>query len=233
MTQHSNIPIPPHVLVVDDDRRLRDLLKRFLSENGYRVTTAENAIDARNKLLGLSFDAIVLDVMMPGDEDGFGLTKSLRSQSDIPILLLTARGESVDRISGLEAGADDYLPKPFEPRELLLRIEAVLRRTRIPLEDLMSVNLGECEFNPKRGELLHGSDLIHLTTAETSILRLLTQSPGQVISRKDLTAVSAGGAGDRAVDVHVTRLRRKIEPNPRNPKYIKTVWGEGYVLWPD
>ena len=118
MTQHSNIPIPPHVLVVDDDRRLRDLLKRFLSENGYRVTTAENAIDARNKLLGLSFDAIVLDVMMPGDEDGFGLTKSLRSQSDIPILLLTARGESVDRISGLAAGADDYLPTTFEPLEL-------------------------------------------------------------------------------------------------------------------
>ncbi len=232
MIENPNSIISPHVLVVDDDTRLRQLLKRYLLENGYRVTTAENAQDAREKLSGFLFDTIVLDVMMPG-EDGFELTTSLRKGSDIPIILLTARGDSEDRIKGLESGADDYLPKPFEPRELILRIDAVLRRTRTSIDEISIIKLGEHEFDPGRGELNKGNLQIHLTTAETEILRLLSRSPGIVISRTDLAAVSPGSASDRAVDVHVTRIRRKIEPDPKNPKYIKTVWGGGYALWPD
>lgn len=232
MIENPNSIISPHVLVVDDDTRLRQLLKRYLLENGYRVTTAENAQDAREKLSGFLFDTIVLDVMMPG-EDGFELTTSLRKGSDIPIILLTARGDSEDRIKGLESGADDYLPKPFEPRELILRIDAVLRRTRTSIDEISIIKLGEHEFDPGRGELNKENLQIHLTTAETEILRLLSRSPGIVISRTDLAAVSPGSASDRAVDVHVTRIRRKIEPDPKNPKYIKTVWGGGYALWPD
>ena len=223
----------PHVLVVDDDRRLRDLLRRYLSDNGYRVTTAEDAGDARRKLEGLAFDMLVLDVMMPGDEDGVALTRSLRTSLAVPILLLTARGEPEDRIVGLEAGADDYLAKPFEPRELLLRIESVLRRTRPAVEAAAPVHMGEVEFRADRGELLRDGQPVRLTSAETEMLRLFARNAGVVLSRATLAAGSTAGNGERAVDVHVTRLRRKIEPDPRNPRYLKTVWGEGYALWPD
>ena len=233
MISATDTAMPPHVLVVDDDTRLRNLLRRYLSENGYRITTAEDARDARRKLEGLAFDALVVDVMMPGKENGIALTRSLRRTSNVPILLLTARGESENRIAGLEAGADDYLPKPFEPRELLLRMEAVLRRTRTPGEITAPVRLGQHEFHIGRGELLCGSKTVRLTTAETEILRLFARNAGAVLSRADLASASIGSAGDRAVDVHITRLRRKIEPDPRNPRYLKTIWGEGYTLWPD
>lgn len=222
----------PHILVVDDDTRLRQLLKRYLLENGYLVTTAISAEDARRKLDGLAFDALVLDVMMPGDEDGFALTRALRQHSDVPILLLTAKGEAEERIQGLEAGADDYLPKPFEPRELILRIEAVLRRSHTPTLET-PLYLGEQEFDLSRGELRRGIEIIRLTTAEIEILRLFARNAGSVLSRAELAVVSTGSAGDRAVDVHIARLRRKIEPDPRNPRYLKTVWGEGYTFWPD
>jgi two-component system phosphate regulon response regulator OmpR len=223
----------PHVLVVDDDTRLRNLLKRYLTEHGYRVTTAADADDALRRLGGLAFDLVVLDVMMPGHDDGMKLTRQLRKTSRVPVLLLTARGEPEDRIEGLEAGADDYLSKPFEPRELLLRVEAVLRRAGPPLDSAATVRLGDFEFHPERGELLRGGDVVRLTTAEIDLLRLFCRNPRSVLSRADLAGAGGGGGGDRAVDVHVTRLRRKIEPDPRNPRYLKTVWGKGYTLWPD
>lgn len=221
-----------HILVVDDDRRLRDLLRRYLSEHGYRVTTAVDAAAARNLVAGMLFDLVVLDVMMPGG-DGVSLTRALRTTSNVPILLLTARAEPEDRIEGLEAGADDYLPKPFQPRELLLRMEAVLRRTQTGSEAAPSVRLGGHEFDAHRGELSRDGATVRLTTAETAVLRLLAKRAGTVVSRAALAAATGGGVSDRTVDVHVTRLRRKIEPEPRNPRYLKTVWGTGYTLWPD
>ena len=221
-----------HVLVVDDDTRLRALLQKFLAENGYRVTTAVDADDARRRLAGLRFDLIVLDVMMPGETDGIELTRSLRETSDAPVLLLTARGEAEDRIAGLEAGADDYLPKPFEPRELLLRVEAVLRRAR-RTDAAGEVTLGAHVFHVARGELTKGGAAVRLTSAETELMRAFARRARAVVSRAELAGLLGAGTGDRAVDVHITRLRRKIEPDPRNPRYLKTVWGEGYELWPD
>ena len=224
----------PHVLVVDDDTRLRELLRRYLSENGYRVTTAVDSRDARRRLAGLRFDLIVLDVMLPG-EDGVGLTRSLRRTSDVPILLLTARGEVEDRVTGLEAGADDYLPKPFEPRELLLRIEAVLRRAA-PTGETGALTLGAHVFDPQRGVLTRDGAAVRLTSTEADLLRVFARHPRTVLSRADIVRLSAGAGdsvGDRAIDVHIARLRRKIEPDPKNPRSLQTVWGKGYVLWPD
>lgn len=223
----------PHILVVDDDRRLRGLLRKYLSETGYRVTTAADAADARARMSSLAFDLIVLDVMMPG-ESGLDLTRSVRKASDVPILLLTAMGEPDDRIRGFETGADDYLPKPFEPRELLLRIQSILRRVPPPRpEEPAEIRLGECRFD-LAGERLHrGAKAVHLTSAEASLLKALARRAGSAVSREELSRRCRIAGNVRAVDVQVTRLRRKIEPDPKVPRYLQTVRGRGYVLRPD
>ena len=219
----------PHILVVDDDDRLRDLLKQYLSGNGYRVTGAGDAAEARARLRSMAFDLIVLDVMMPG-EDGLALTASLKQVSETPILLLTARNEPEDRIDGLERGADDYLAKPFEPRELVLRISNLLRRAPRTAPVL---RLGEHSFDVERTELTRNDLAVHLTPAERRLLRAFARRPGVTLSRAALAAESRMEGSARTVDVQVTRLRRKIEPNPRFPRYLQTVRGEGYVLQPD
>ncbi|MCE2509741.1 MAG: response regulator [Alphaproteobacteria bacterium] len=220
-----------HILVVDDDTRLRGLLRRYLSENGFRVTTAHDAAEAREKLRSLTFDLIVLDVMMPG-ESGIELTDSLRKEDNLPILLLTAMGEADDRIKGLEAGADDYLPKPFEPRELVLRIQTILRRA--PQEEAAAeIHLGDCSFDLAREELRRGGELVRLTGVEASLLATLAKHAGTALSREKLVEESRIRGSARTVDVQVTRLRRKIEPDPKFPRYLQTVHGQGYVLRPD
>ncbi|MGP1397383.1 MAG: response regulator [Inquilinaceae bacterium] len=225
---------PAHILVIDDDRRLRELLRKYLADNGFMVTTASDAADARAKLGALSFDLMVMDVMMPG-ESGLDLTVALRRQMKTPILLLTAMGDPGDRIAGLETGADDYLPKPFEPRELLLRINAILRRAApLPVEaPAEAVMLGDVRFDPTREELSRDGRPIRLTTAEASLLRVLASHPGQVLSRGELSRQSRASGNERAIDVQVTRLRRKIEPDPKEPRFLHTIRGEGYVLRPD
>jgi two-component system phosphate regulon response regulator OmpR len=227
-----------HILVVDDDARLRALLQRYLAERGFLVTTAENATDARRKLEFLSPDLMVLDVMMPG-ESGLEMVRSLREQqgATFPVLLLTARGAPEDRIAGFEAGADDYLGKPFEPLELVLRIRAMLRRTApvSPTADQPAgpVRLGAAEFEPGRGELRRNGVVIHLTGGEAALLSLLAGSPNTVFSREEIAAaLGTDESGERAIDVQVTRLRRKIEADPREPRYLHTVRGRGYVLKP-
>jgi len=221
----------PHILVVDDDTRLRELLRKFLSENGFRVTTSADAADARRMLRSLEFDLVVLDVMMPG-ESGFELTSGLREFSEVPILLLTAMGEPEDRIDGLERGADDYLSKPFEPRELLARVRSILRRAA-PRREGGEILLGEHHYDPGRQQL-HGPDgPVRLTGAEARLLQVLAANPGHPISREVLQEQSKLGGTVRAVDVQVTRLRRKIEPDPKVPRYLQTIRGQGYVLWPD
>lgn len=219
----------PHLLVVDDDRRIRDLLSRFLAGEGFRVTTADNAADARAKLGGLSFDLIILDVMMPG-ETGFEFARSLRGTSDVPILMLTARDAAESRIEGLSIGADDYLSKPFEPRELSLRIANILKRTQPqaapPVE---SVRFGPFVYHLARGELRHGDEVIRLTDREREMLRILAATPGETVSRMAL-AGNGEQVSERAVDVQVNRLRRKIEKNPANPLFVQTVRGIGYRL---
>ncbi len=223
----------PHILVVDDDRRLRELLQRFLSENDFRVTTAPDAAGARQHMRAFAFDLVVLDVMMPG-ETGFELTKSLRSENDLPILLLTARTESEDRIAGLELGADDYLAKPFEPRELIARIRSILRRVpAVAAEPHVAVRFGEYSYNPSRLELNGPLGIVRLTSAEARLLRTLASSAGTPISREALKTRSQLGGNLRAVDVQITRLRRKFEPDPKAPRYLQTVRGQGYVLWSD
>lgn len=232
----------PHILIVDDDSRIRGLLKKYLSRNDYVVSEARDAAHARKLLDGLIFDLIVIDVMMPG-EDGFALTKALRQTMDTPVMLLTAKGDAEDRITGLESGADDYLAKPFEPRELLLRISAILRRSSEPVAEAdapelpRTLSLGHCRYDVNRGELWHGQDPVRLTTAESALMRLLARQAGEPVSRSDLLAEVGGGeensAQERAIDVQVTRLRRKIEENPRVPRYLQTVRGAGYMLAPD
>ncbi len=219
----------PHILVVDDDTRLRELLRRYLSENGFVVTAAKDAAEARQLLAGLQFDLIVLDVMMPG-EDGFSLTESLRRTDTVPILLLTARGDVGDRIEGLEKGADDYLSKPFEPRELLLRISTILRRAGSGNSGRRALSFGACEFDPRSGELLRNDARVHLTEVETALLRSLAERAGAPVSREELIQEGGIDGNERTVDVQVTRLRRKIEPDPRAPRYLQTVRGAGYRL---
>ena len=229
---------PPHILVVDDDNRLRELLRKFLSENGFMVVTAPDAADARAKLVSVVFDLIVLDVMMPG-ESGLDFAADLRRSNDVPILMLTAMGEAEDRIAGLERGVDDYLTKPFEPRELLLRIRAVLRRqpeAAVPEaadKPVEPIRLGAVAFDPARGELRRGNRQIRLTSVEAALLAALAEHPGAVLDRDELIARTGATGGGRAVDVQVTRLRRKIEPDPRLPRYLRTVRGRGYMLHPD
>jgi two-component system phosphate regulon response regulator OmpR len=222
-----------HVLVVDDDARLRALLSRYLGEQGFRVTVAEDAEAARDKLRFLQPDALVLDVTMPG-ESGLQLTEALRAgRSTVPVLLLTARGAPEDRIQGFEAGADDYLGKPFEPRELVLRLRAMLRRTAPPAEPSGPVRLGALEFDPAR-MLLNGPDgAVHLTGGEAQLLAALARRPGETLSREEIAdALGMDDAGERAIDVQVTRLRRKIEHDPREPRFLQTVRGRGYALYP-
>src|SRR6266571_3218225 len=219
----------PHLLVVDDDRRIRDLLSRFLLAEGYRVTTAETAADARAKLEGLRFDLLILDVMMPG-ETGFNLAHDLRTSSNVPIIMLTARVEAQSRIEGLAIGADDYLGKPFEPRELSLRIAGILRRARpAPTPSAETVRFGDFNFHMARGELKRGEEVIRLTDRERDMLRLLAATPGETVPRQAL-AGNGGATGERAVDVQVNRLRRKIEVDPANPLLVQTVRGIGYRL---
>jgi two-component system phosphate regulon response regulator OmpR len=219
----------PHLLVVDDDRRIRDLLSRFLSGEGYRVTTAETAADARAKLKSLSFDLLILDVMMPG-ESGFDLAQAIRGSSSVPILMLTARDAAESRIKGLEMGADDYLSKPFEPRELSLRIANILKRAQPAVSpQVESVRFGPFVYHIARGELRRGEDIIRLTDRERDMLRILGATPGETVSRMAL-AGNGGSISERAVDVQVNRLRRKIERNPANPLFVQTVRGIGYRL---
>lgn len=221
----------PHILVVDDDDRIRTLLKRYLTENGLRVSSAKDANEARDLMGGVEFDLLILDVMMPG-MSGFDLTEKIRAASNVPILLLTARGLPEDRIEGLERGADDYLSKPFEPRELLLRIGALLRRTRPVARDRQSLNFGETTFEPGRGELRRKGDLIKLTAGELALLRVLAAKPGEAISRLAL-AEQTSTPMERSIDVQITRIRKKIEDDPRTPIFLQTVRGVGYMLIPD
>ena len=225
-----------HLLIVDDDERIRALLGRFLRKNGFLVTLARDAAQARRLLAGLDFDMIVLDVMMPG-EDGFALTRSLRETLTTPILLLTARGETEDRITGLEVGADDYLAKPFEPRELLLRISAILRRIPAPeVRQPKFLTLGALRYDIDKGELWQGENHLRLTGTEQALLRRLAASKGEPVSRADLIDDLGRGTGDeaenseRAIDVQITRLRRQLEPDPREPRFLQTVRGTGYML---
>lgn len=227
-----------HLLIVDDDERIRQLLQKFLIRNGFCVTAARDAAHARRLLAGLEFDMIVMDVMMPG-EDGVTLTRSLRQSLATPILLLTAKGETEDRISGLEAGADDYLAKPFEPKELLLRINAVLRR--VPqVEDVVTLpkylHLGNFRYDIERGELWEGDQIVRLTQTEAQLMRIFSASLGETVSRGDLVEKlgrDGGQAQERAVDVQITRLRRKFETDPRQPRFLQTVRGAGYMLSPE
>jgi two-component system phosphate regulon response regulator OmpR len=223
-----------HILVVDDDARLRALLSRYLAGEGFRVTTAETATDARAKLRAINPDMLVLDVMMPG-ESGLSLTEALRREQghDMPVLLLTARGAPEDRIAGFEAGADDYLGKPFEPRELVLRIRALLRRAPAPDVVTGPLQLGALAFDGERGELRGPDGVVRLTGGEAALLGALARKPNEVLTRDDIAAaLGMDEAGERAIDVQVTRLRRKIETDPREPRFLHTVRGRGYVLKP-
>ena len=223
----------PHILVVDDDKRLRELLRKYLSEQGFRVTIAADAADARHKLQSLAFDLLVLDIMMPG-ESGLDLTQALRKDSDVPILMLTAMGEPDDRISGLERGADDYLSKPFEPRELVLRIRTILKRAALEIPSMRrEVRFGGFVFDLDRRTLKRGGTDIRLTAAEAALLHMLASSPGVVQPREVLGQQSDPRGGSRMVDVRMTRLRRKIEADPRFPRHLLTVRGRGYQLQPD
>jgi two-component system phosphate regulon response regulator OmpR len=230
-------PYPPHILVVDDDARLRGLLARFLSGQGFMVSVAADAAEARRHLQALQFDLLVVDVMMPG-EGGLALTRSIRAghagpHRGVPILMLTAMGETRDRIAGLEVGVDDYMGKPFEPRELLLRINSILRRAP-PTESTapMELRLGECRYDMARQMLFRNGAPVHLTAAEAELLRQLARNAGTPVDRSALT-VGSDDPTSRTIDVQMTRLRRKIEPDPRQPRYLQTVRGTGYLLRTD
>lgn len=231
-----------HLLIVDDDERIRELLKRYLMKQGFMVTAARDAAQARRLLSGLSFDLIVLDVMMPG-EDGVALTQWLRGEMGTPVILLTARSETRDRIAGFEAGADDYLSKPFEPRELVLRINAILRRAPRAEPASMApqvLMLGRMRYEIESGELRDGTEPVRLTQTEAALMRVLAARQGEVVSRealvehlgRDRGQITSEPSQERAIDVQITRLRRKIEPDPRRPRFLQTVRGEGYLLTP-
>jgi two-component system phosphate regulon response regulator OmpR len=219
----------PHILLVDDDRRIRDLLSRFLAAEGYRVTTAGSASDARARLAGLHFDLLILDVMMPG-ETGFDLARFIRQSSSVPIVMLTARHEAEARIEGLQIGADDYVAKPFEPRELALRINNILKRAAPPVQAaaVEKIAFGPYVYHLDRGELRQGEEVIHLTDREREMLRILSETPGGTVPRSALTG--NGSVNERAVDVQINRLRRKIETDPANPLFLQAVRGIGYRM---
>jgi two-component system phosphate regulon response regulator OmpR len=230
---NETLPAEAHILIVDDDTRLRSLLERFLAERGFRVTGCADAAAARERLRVITPDLIVLDIMMPG-ESGLELTTALREEGlDIPVLLLTARGAPEDRIAGFEAGADDYLPKPFAPDELVLRIRAILRRMARPVAAEGPVQLGTAWFDPERGELRGPAGPIRLTSGERALLGFLAARPNVVLSREEIAAaLGMADTSERAIDVQITRLRRKIEADPREPRFIHTIRGRGYVLKP-
>ena len=217
-----------HILAVDDDDRIRDLVKQYLEENNFLVTTAKNAQDAREKLEIIKFDILVLDIMMPG-ESGLSLTKEIKKNNPVPIILLTAKGETQDRIEGLEFGADDYLGKPFEPKELLLRIKNILNKTRVQrLPEKISI--GNSLINLKRLNIKTKDEIKKINPQEKKILEKMLESPGKVFSRNDIGKI-INISKERTIDVVITRLRQKIESNPKNPKYLQTIRGSGYVLW--
>ena len=227
-----------HLLIVDDDERIRGLLQKFLIRNGFLVSVARDAAHAERILSGLDFDLVILDVMMPG-EDGVSFCRRLRAARKLPILLLTAKGETEDRIAGLEAGADDYLAKPFEPKELLLRINAILRRVppAVPSDVVPKIlTMGELRYDVEKGSLWRGEEPVRLTSTEAQLMRIFAARPGEAVSRVKLVedlGRDGGQAQERAVDVQITRLRRKLEADPKQPRYLQTVRGAGYMLAPD
>ncbi len=221
----------PHILVVDDDQKIRGLLGRFLSSNGFRVTEASDAASARSYMRGLAFDLVLLDVMMPG-ESGLSLARDLKLTRPVPICMLTALAEAEDRISGLEAGVDDYVSKPFDPRELLLRLRNILRRGQTQSAQRDEIRMGGCVFNITRGELKRDDEAIKLTERERDLLRLFSQRIGVAVPRHELSSDDSTGS-ERAIDVQINRLRRKIEADPSNPVYLQTVRGKGYILYTD
>ena len=217
-----------HILIVDDDNRIRDLLKDYLSENNYVVSTAENANQAKERLEYLKFDIIILDVMMPG-QNGYELTKEIKKQINVPIILLTAKGEVENRIKGLELGADDYIGKPFEPKELLLRIKNIINKnTKIDLKSKYSIGAAEIDLNKMTINLK--SKLKKINNTEKKILIEMLTNPGTTFSREEIGKIS-GISQERSIDVMITRLRQKLEENPKNPKFLQTIRGSGYVLW--
>jgi two-component system phosphate regulon response regulator OmpR len=220
-----------HILVVDDDERIRELLKEFLENENYYVSTAKDSADAKQKLSLIKFDLIVLDIMMPG-QSGLELTKEIKQKNDQPIILLTAMGETSDRISGLETGADDYLPKPFEPKELLLRIKSILKRIQVNKKGVHIIKFGEKKVDLKKMIIIGNKATEKLNVSEVSILEKMVISIGKVFERSNLANI-VGLKNERAIDVMITRLRQKIEPDPKNPIYLQTVRGNGYVLWSD
>ena len=223
-----------HILVVDDDNRLRSLLQRFLRDNGFYVSVAKNAAEARERLRDYKFDLLIVDIMMP-EETGLEFLEKLRRESSVPVIMLTAMGETEDRITGLEAGADDYLPKPFEPKELVLLIKNILRRA--PQEDGQAVeklNLGLCCYDMVKKELLtKQGTVIHITPVEQAMLNVLGQKSGQIFTREKLAEILGAGQSPRSIDVQITRLRKKIEKDSKNPRYLQTVRGKGYMLLPE
>lgn len=219
----------PHLLVVDDDDRLRSLLKKFLSEQHFMVTTASDAAEARRKLAWFAFDLIILDVMMPG-ETGLQLLTSLKERQE-PVLMLSAMGEADDRIAGLEVGAEDYLVKPFEPKELVLRVKAILRRSANQKEKARSVTFGDYSFDMTSNQLKQGSEIVALTSSEAMMLKLLAENAGKPVTREALSKLMPGSASERSIDVQITRLRKKIEVSDKKPVYLQTVRGAGYVLY--
>lgn len=231
LSRETNYTNWPHVLVVDDDNRIRDLLSRYLFDHGFIVLTASDAIEAESVLKQTAHDALIVDVMMPG-KTGLDFTAELRAQkNDVPVLLLTALGETQDRISGLESGADDYLPKPFDPKELLLRLKAIIkRRPRAAESQSKKIKMGEWIFDPVSNELSKNDQIEHLTTGETTLLRVLAQRLNEVLSREELSRLCDLDAGERTIDVQVTRLRRKIEKDSKAARYLQTIRGKGYLL---
>lgn len=226
--------VKAHILVVDDDKRLRSLLQRFLRDGGFYVSTAKDAEEARRQLKSYKFDLLIVDIMMP-DESGLEFLSGLRQESSVPVVMLTAMGETADRIAGLEQGADDYLPKPFEPQELVLRIKSILRRTPVEnKENVEKLNLGLCVYDMTKKELVgKQGQVIHITPLEQSMLSILGQKSGQIFTREKLAEILGAGQSPRSIDVQITRLRKKIEKDSKNPRYLQTVRGKGYMLLPE
>lgn len=220
-----------HILIIDDDEKIRDLLKQYLKNNNFFVSTAINASDAEEKLKIIKFDLAIIDIMMPG-KDGLQLTKEIREKIDLPIILLTAKGEPEDRVRGLELGAEDYLPKPFEPKELLLRIKNVIKRIRKNKYAITSIKIGKANINIKKMEIQKEKKVIKINASEKTLLENMIGSAGKIFSREEISKIT-NLTQERSIDVLVTRLRQKIEPDPKNPKYLQTVRGTGYVLWLD
>ena len=220
-----------HILIVDDDDKIRDLLKQYLKNNNFFVSTAINASDAEEKLKIVKFDLAIVDIMMPG-KDGLQLTKEIRENIDLPIILLTAKGEAADRVKGLELGAEDYLPKPFEPKELLLRIKNVIKRIKKDNHIINVIKIGKANINIKKMEIQKDRKIIKINASEKILLENMISSAGKIFSREEISKIT-NLIQERSIDVLVTRLRQKIEPDPKNPKYLQTVRGTGYVLWLD